>query len=125
MAELAYAQVSKTCESNLMRVQFPPLALMRRKTKKIIKWSSELAYAAGLITTDGCLSKDSRHITLTSTDTQLLRTFKSCLGKNNRITENTPAKRFRKKAYRVQLGDVALYDFLIKIGLFPNKSLTL
>ena len=98
---------------------------MRRKPKKVIKWSFELAYAVGLITTDGSLSKDNRHITLTSTDRQLLHTFKICLGKNNKITENTPGKRFRKKAFRVQLSDVTLYDFLIKIGLFPNKSLTI
>lgn len=71
------------------------------------------------------MSKDKRHITLTSTDRRLFRTFKHCLGKNNKISENTPKKRFRKKAFKVQLGDVVLYDFLIKIGLFPNKSLTI
>ena len=98
---------------------------MRRKSKKVIKWSFELAYAVGLITTDDNLSKDNRHITLTSTDRQLLYTFKCCLSKNNRITESTPKKRFRKKAFRVQLGDVVLYDFLIMIGLSTNKSLTI
>ncbi len=125
MAEQADAQVSKTCDGNIMWVRFPLPALMRRKPKKVIRWSFELAYAVGLITTDGNLSKDNRHITLTSTDRQLLCTFKCCLGKNNRITENTPTKRFRKKAFKVQLSDVTFYDFLIKIGLFPNKSLTI
>ncbi len=33
-----------------------------------MKWTANLAYAVGLITTDGCLSKDGRHIDLTSKD---------------------------------------------------------
>ena len=37
-----------------------------------MKWTSELAYAVGLLTTDGSLSKDGRHIDLTSKDVEQL-----------------------------------------------------
>lgn len=97
---------------------------MRRNPTEI-KWTSKLAYAVGIITTDGNLSKDNRHVTLTSVDTQLLEVFKKCLNKNNRITLNPSSNISRKQGYRVQIGDVNLYDFLVKIGLFPNKSLTI
>jgi len=35
---------------------------------KEYKWTPELAYIVGLITTDGCLSSDGRHLTFTSCD---------------------------------------------------------
>lgn len=98
---------------------------MRRKKIGKWKWNHNLAYAIGLITTDGNLSIDKRHISLTSTDTQLLNVFKSCLKKHNRITSNLAGNISKKPGYRVQIGDVTLYDFLLNIGLFPNKSLTL
>ena len=97
---------------------------MRRNPIEI-KWTSKLAYAVGIITTDGNLSKDNRHVTLTSVDTQFIEVFKKCLDKNNRITLNPSSNISKKQGYRVQIGDVNLYDFLVKIGLFPNKSLTI
>jgi hypothetical protein len=98
---------------------------MRRKYKRVIIWSKELAYAVGLITTDGCLSNDNRHISITSTDYHLLKSVLVCLQKLSKITLNTPSIRSKKIPYHIQISDVALYDFLLKIGLFPNKSLTL
>lgn len=110
-----------------MRVRIPLPAQMpaHRITYKAKRWTSDIAYAVGLITTDGCLSKDGRHIILTSTDIQLLETFKKCLGKKNKISLNPPSKIGRKQAYRIQIGDVTLYKWLQRLGLFPNKSLTI
>ena len=45
------------------------------KKKISTNWSAELAYAVGLIATDGCLSKDKRHIDFTSKDKELIKTF--------------------------------------------------
>jgi len=89
------------------------------------KLSSNLAYAIGLITTDGCLYSDRRHISLVSADKQLIETFNRCLGKTNRITLNPRSSLSKNDAYRVQIGDVSLYRWLTKIGLSPNKSLNL
>jgi len=62
------------------------------------EWSSELAYAVGLIATDGCLGRDKSHMTMTSKDIDLLETFKRCLGiKTGRLsrtsTVTTPSRR--------------------------------
>ena len=90
---------------------------------KDFKWTPKLAYAVGLLTTDGNLSKDRRHITLTSADTQLLNTFMSCLNIKNQITSCYSGS--KKLHHRVQFGNVRLYKWLLKIGLTPNKSHTI
>ncbi len=80
----------------------------------------QLAYAVGLLVTDGNLSKDGRHITMRSSERKLLNTFKKCLGLNNKIG-------FTKgqRGYRVQFGDVQFYRWLLKVGLFPTKTYTI
>lgn len=80
--------VSKTGEGNLVRVQVPPSAFSQMCGKNIYAWSPELAYATGLIATDGSLSSDNRHVSLTSSDIQLLNTFRTCLNLKNKITNN-------------------------------------
>ena len=52
---------------------------MKPQRKEKVKWSSDLAYAVGLITSDGSLSCDGRHIVLVSKDIQLLNVFKRIL----------------------------------------------
>ena len=88
-------------------------------------WSAKLAYAIGLLTTDGCLSKDGRHIDFTSKDLELVKIFKNCLGLNNKIGRKTRSTEKEKKYFRVQFGDVNFYKFLIAIGLSPAKSKTI
>lgn len=85
-----------------------------------IKWSSQFAYAIGLITTDGSLSKDGRHITVTSKDKQQLDNFISCINKKCFIGETKSGT--GSLCLRVQIGDVKFYKFLVDIGLMPNKS---
>ncbi len=46
---------------------------------------SNLWYLVGLITTDGCLSSDGRHIDITSKDYAFLQEIKDCLGIGNKI----------------------------------------
>lgn len=89
-----------------------------------IKWSVELAYAIGLIASDGCLSRDGRHISLVSKDVDLLKTFKNCLGLSVTIG-NVSSSTSDHKYSRVQFGNVSLYRFLIDIGLTPAKSKTI
>lgn len=88
------------------------------------QWSSNLAYAVGLLATDGNLSKDGRHIDLTSKDIEQLENFKTCLEIDNKIGFKSSG--YSKLMYpRVQFGDVKLYRWLEKIGLHPNKSKTI
>ncbi len=43
------------------------------------EWSPELAYAIGIIATDGNLSPNGRHLCIRSADYELLETVKECL----------------------------------------------
>lgn len=89
--------------------------------KENIAWSRNLAYAIGLLTTDGNLSSDGRHLTFISKDLDLIKTFKKCLGINNKIKPKTSG--YSAKMYhKVQFGNVKLYKWLLTIGLMPNKS---
>lgn len=95
------------------------------KTKlpnKDFKWTPELAYAIGLLTTDGSLSKDGRHIDFTSKDKGLVELFKKCLCLNNKIGIKNNGNCSKKKYYRIQFGDVVFYRWLQKIGLTPCKT---
>lgn len=84
-------------------------------------WSPELAYAIGLIATDGNLSTSGRHISLTSKDVPQLKTFLNCIGRPDiRIAVKTGS--YRPSITHVQIGDVVLYNFLLSIGLMPNKT---
>lgn len=108
-----------------MWVRLPPRPLLMPKPKlpdKDFEWTSELAYAVGLLTTDGCLSNDGRHIVLRSSDKDLLQTFKRCLNLKNRIGRTVNG---RVVSYRVQFGSVQFYRWLLKIGLFPHKTYTI
>jgi len=88
-----------------------------------IKWSPEFAYAIGLLTTDGCLSNDGRHIDLTSNDKEQLENFKKCLNIKNKIGSKISGS--GQKTSRIQFGDVNFYKFLLSIGLTSKKSKTI
>ncbi|MFA5838401.1 MAG: LAGLIDADG family homing endonuclease [Candidatus Paceibacterota bacterium] len=95
---------------------------MRRLNKVKIKWSPNFAYAIGLITTDGNLSPDNRHLNMTSKDKKLIISFKKCLGIKNKIGKKTREYSKEKKYFVVQFGDINFYNFLMSIGLTPAKS---
>lgn len=86
-----------------------------------LEWSPELAYAIGLITTDGCLYSDGRHINLTSNDEEQLLNFKKCLGVKTKIGFKSSGYS-AKRGMQVQFGDVNFYNFLLDIGLMPRKT---
>lgn len=86
------------------------------------KWSSELAYVVGLITTDGSLSVDGRHLNITSNNIQLLEAVKKCLKIDNKITPKVSGFTGKKSCYHIQFGNVILYKWLCGIGLMPNKT---
>ncbi|MDO8618377.1 MAG: LAGLIDADG family homing endonuclease [Candidatus Daviesbacteria bacterium] len=90
-----------------------------------MRWSGNLAYVIGLIVTDGNLSKDGRHIELTSKDKEQIETFSRILNLKNKIGYKKSGYNPNGVYYRIQFGNVKLYRFLIKIGLTPNKTKTI
>ncbi len=88
-------------------------------------WSSKLAYVVGLITTDGSLSIDGRHINLTSKDIEQIELFALILNLKNKIGTKRSGYAPQNKYYQIQFGNVSFYRFLQNIGLTPNKTKTL
>ncbi len=93
------------------------------KSKIALEWSPDFAYAVGLFTADGCLSKDGRHIDFTSKDLLQVEQFKRCLHIDTKVS--TKFSGAGNRAYRVQFSDVLFYQFLQGVGLSPAKSKTL
>ncbi len=90
-----------------------------------LEWTPDFAYAIGLLTTDGCLSKDMRHLSLCSKDREVITTFCRCLRLGNKISKKISSYTGRRDYYQVQFGDVLFYNFLLGIGLHSAKSKTL
>ncbi len=95
------------------------------KPKRIINetWNANLAYAIGLIATDGCLSKDGLLIDLTSKDREQLLNFSKCVGVNFNIGNKWNLR--GDQCLRIQFKNRIFYNFLLSIGLTPKKSLTI
>lgn len=98
---------------------------MKPLSKIQIKWSPKFAYSIGLITSDGNLSKNGRHISFTSKDKQLADLFVKCLNIKNKVGMKGSGTVKEKKYFFIQFGDVIFYRFLQSIGLTPHKSRTL
>ena len=115
------------CSQELVGSTPTPGTMTRSRLPKqeLLCWSPELAYAVGLLVTDGNLSRDGRHMSMRSSDRQLLKVFRECLGLSNTIAITGDHRRtdaIRRPSFRVQFGNIELYRWLVRIGLMPNKS---
>ncbi len=96
---------------------------MAGKRKRLNIDGAVLWYLVGVITSDGCLSSDGRHIDITANDKEYLETIKkeaklSCkVGIKNKNSSNP--------SHRLQISNVEFYEFLLSCGLLPKKSLIL
>lgn len=90
------------------------------KGKIKLSWSSDFAYAIGLLTADGCLLNDGRHVDFTSKDRDLVESFCRCLNIEAKISFKYSGA--GKQYNRVQFSDVLFREFLVSIGLTPRKS---
>ena len=97
---------------------------MKQQKKVVVKLTPHLAYIIGIIATDGSLSKDERHIVITSKDKPLLSDIRTSLLLTNKIGVrlNDATK---TKYYVLQIGDKHFYNFLVSIGLTSNKTKTI
>jgi len=86
-----------------------------------IAWTGDLAYAVGVIATDGNLSLDGRHLNVSSQDIDLLETIRRCLDLRVSIARCSRGGR----CHRIQWGSRTFYVWLLGVGLMPAKSLKL
>ncbi len=96
---------------------------MANKRKELNIVGSSLWYLIGLITSDGCLSCDGRHIDITSKDYKFLVGIKNHFGLMNKVGIKNKDK--ANEAYHLQLSNKNFYEQLLSVGLKPAKSLTL
>lgn len=87
-------------------------------------WSPNLAYAVGLLATDGNLDKDRVRVEFISTDQELVELYCRALHLDDIHVVFTPQES-RKSWYKVKVSDRAFRAFLESIGLTPVKSKTL
>lgn len=93
------------------------------KTKISLTWSAKLAYAVGLLASDGYVARSVSLIDLTSKDKEQLENYRQCLGIDTPITKKSGGN--GKEYLRVQFKSVLFYNFLLSIGVTPTKSKTL
>lgn len=91
------------------------------KGKVKIKWSQNFAYAIGLLVTDGNLSPNGRHIVFVSKDEEQLLNFSKALDINVPIS-HTRSGYTGKLTPRIQFSDSLFWNYLLSIGITPNKS---
>ncbi len=96
---------------------------MPHKRKDLKIEGVDLWYFVGLITGDGCLSPDGRHIDITSKDHHFLRRLTKRLKITNKV--GVKDKGTNRQTYHIQIANRNFYDFLLSIGLMPNKSLVI
>ncbi len=81
---------------------------MPHKRKDLKITGSNLWYLVGLITSDGCLSSDGRHIDITSSNYEFLQRIKSLIGIGNKIGTKSGGK--KQKAFRIQMANRYFYQ---------------
>ena len=94
------------------------------KGKVKIKWSSNFAYAIGLIATDGNVRGSGRHVSFVSKDREQIKNFLLSLSIESKVDKTFSGYK-GAWAYRIQFGDVLFCNFLKSIGIYPAKSLTM
>jgi len=87
-------------------------------------WRADLAYAIGLLVTDGHLSIDRRHIVFVSAEMEQIETFRRILELRNPIRRQPPGG-LGIPTLQVQFGDRLLYDWLVAIGFTARKTYTI
>jgi hypothetical protein len=90
---------------------------MKRLSKVQTAWCSNLAYAIGVIATDGNLSPNGRNINVTSKDIETVENIKACLKINNTIGRKANRSSAEKRYFVLQFGDIHFYEFLNELGL--------
>jgi hypothetical protein len=111
----------------LMYQRRTPLELLRRSgaasRPASYEWTPTMAYAAGLLATDGCLIERRHAVAFVSQDAQLVEALLRCLGREPKY--RVCLTRLGRQIYRFQITDAVLYGWLEQAGLTPRKSLTL
>lgn len=90
-----------------------------------LTWTSNLAYAVGLIASDGNLSRTTANISFSSKDIEMMDLFQKSIGINKTPGRHTRGGEKIKKYYYLNFKSRQFHDFLNSIGIEPAKSKTI
>ena len=85
-------------------------------------WSPEMAYLLGFIYADGNMSRDAYKIRIDSKDIQILEDIRAAMSSTHPISKQ---ENNNGCWYELMISNKTLYGDLRKLGIFPNKSLTM
>jgi hypothetical protein len=85
-------------------------------------WNADLAWAVGILASDGCLPKDCNAIKLSSTEIEIIENFMGCLQLDPAIEPFVQHNKNYKPLYILQFYDMNFRIFLENIGMMPAKS---
>ena len=94
---------------------------MAGKRKKLNMNDTMLWYLVGVVTSDGCLSQDGRHVSITAKDKEYLEVLKREAGFACKVGIKNKGQ--PNQSYHLQISNVEFYEFLLSRGLSPKKSL--
>lgn len=115
-----------------VRRNMPPSVRLRRVSKKSMykineaffdSWTPEMAYVLGVLATDGNVGQ--YHVSLNSTDLELVEKVRSLIGSNHDIKEIPIRGWSRKPQYQLSVSSLKFVTALREFGVTARKSLTL
>lgn len=93
------------------------------------KWSPNMAYVVGYIYADGNIIDSpymrGKYMQIASTDEDSVLRIKNWLGSEHKIRKKRSIFSGGKYCFVLRIGSHKIYDDLFKLGLYPNKSLTI
>ncbi len=128
-----YGQMSKTISRSPSSIQSKVRFLeVERKVNKhalnqdfFKNWSNPMAYVLGFIAADGniCKTGNSHMIQIVCDDIDVIQKIKAALSLGSPIHERK--RQNTKISYQIRFSDKKTYNYLLKLGITPRKSLTL
>jgi len=92
-------------------------------------WSRNMAYILGYLFADGSLEDASylrgKYLRITSCDLSIIQAIRKAFESEHAVVKLAPTTANGKSRYLLRIGDHAIYNDLIRLGLTPNKSLTM
>lgn len=93
------------------------------------KWTQEMAYTLGYIYADGSLedaiSIRGKYVRVSSVEKNNIIKIKKWLESEHTIISIPPKSKNSQIGYLLRIGSHTLYNDLVRLGLYPNKSLSI
>lgn len=93
------------------------------------KWTIEMAYTLGYIYADGSLEDAAymrgKYLRVSSVEKDNIEKIKRWMDSEHTINVLPPKTNNSKVGYLLRIGSHELYNDLVRLGLYPNKSLTI